>query len=190
MVGRDNLLHQGQAGATALSLGGGAALKEPAPQVGRDSGTGVLNTEQKPASSSRILTVICLVPRRDWLSPSMAFSIRFPSTVTLGIGREPGTLLPQNTVLIQCQTDSQFIGAAGLAHQQCSNRGLMNLIHDTGDSFLMGTGGIHDILLCLVRRADLQESQNDMEFIHKLVGIGSAWPPPYAVPRSDRWQGW
>ena len=49
MVGRDNLLHQGQAGATALSLGGGAALKEPAPQVGRDSGTGVLNTEQKPA---------------------------------------------------------------------------------------------------------------------------------------------
>ena len=48
VVGGYHLLHQRQAGPAAGALRGGAALKELAPQIGRDPGTCVLHAEQKP----------------------------------------------------------------------------------------------------------------------------------------------
>ena len=70
------------------------------------------------------------------------------------------------------QVDAQLRGAAGLAHQKGGHSGVLDLAHDPADRLVVDLGDVQDVLLRLLHLPQLDHTQDDVELVDELVGIG------------------
>ena len=102
---------------------------------------------------------------------SVAFSMRLPKMVT-STPEEEAAIGGQGASGIQVQVDAQLRGAAGLAHQKGGHSGVLDLAHDPADRLVVDLGDVQDVLLRLLHLPQLDHTQDDVELVDELVGIG------------------
>ena len=94
VIGRDHLLHQREAGPAAPPLGGAAKLKEMRLDLRGNAGTGILHTQKREASDSRMLTGDLLAVPGGLVESFDGVFDEIAQNGYIGVGGEPGGSLP------------------------------------------------------------------------------------------------